>query len=161
MVLDIIFGIIILGVAVYIAVRVVSNLALGAIIIVLVLLASYLIIGGFPDMQSIPVIGQYLPKIPQTTGEAIATIKSTLHNIEILGLSRDSDNNLLVTVANTGRTKVSNFTVVVDDNQVNILNKPIDPLNSRSITIIQTDWKGGFKKIVVQTDQASALFDLD
>lgn len=158
--LDILFGIIILGIAIFISVRFLGNITLGIILIGLVLLASYLIMGGFPNLQAIPIIGQYLPKIPRTTGEAIATIKSTLHNIEILGLSRDSDNNLLVTVANTGKMKVSNFTVVVDDKLINILNKPEDPLNSKSITVIETNWKEDFKKIIVQTDQTSVSFSL-
>jgi hypothetical protein len=158
--LDIVFGIIILGVAVFIAVRVLGNITLGIVLIGLVLLASYLIMGGFPNLQSIPMIGQYLPKIPRTTGEAIATIKSTLYNIEILGLSRDSDNNLLINVANTGKMNVSNFTVVIDDKLINILNKPEDPLNPRNITVIETNWKEDFNKIIVQTDQANVSYSI-
>jgi len=157
--LDIVFGVIILGVAVFIAVRVLGNITLGIILIGLVLLASYLIMGGFPSLQSIPMIGQYLPEIPRTTGEAIATIKSTLYNIEILDLSRDSYNNLLISVANTGKTKVSNFTIMIDDKMVNILNNPEDPLNPKNITVIETDWKEDFKKIIVKTDQANVSFN--
>jgi hypothetical protein len=156
--LDIIFGIIILGVAVFIAVRVLGNITLGIILIGLALLASYLIMGSFPNLQSIPMIGQYLPKLPTTTGEAIATIKSTLYNIEILDLSRESNSNLLITVANTGKTKVSNFTVMVDDKIANIINKPEDPLSPKNITVIETDWKEDFNKIIVQTNQANVSF---
>ncbi len=161
MVLDIVFGIIALGIAIFVAVRVIGSLAIGMILIALVLLASYLLMGGFPDLKAIPIVGKYLPELPRTTGEAIATIKTTFYNIEILGFSKDSDNNLLVTVANTGRMKVSNFAVIVDNDYVKILNKPRDPLDSRSITVIQTGWKQEFKKIVVQTDQTSASFSLE
>jgi len=157
--LDIVFGVIVLGVAVFIAVRVLGNITLGIILIGLVLFASYLIMGGFPNLQSIPMIGQYLPKMPRTNGEAIATIKSTLYNIEILDLSRDFDNNLLITIANTGKTKVSNFTVMVDDKMANILNNPEDPLSPKNITVIETDWKEEFNRLIVQTNQANASFN--
>jgi len=159
--LDILFGIIILGVAFFIAIRLLGNITLGIVLIGLALLASYLIMGGFPNLQSLPMIGQYLPKIPRTTGEAIATIKSTLYNIEILDLSRDADNNLLISIANTGKTKVSNFTVMVDDKMANILNKPEDPLSPKNITVIETDWKEDFNKIIVQTDQANVSYSID
>jgi len=155
--LEFIFGLIILGIVVFIALKVFHNITMGIVLILLVLFASYLILGSFPDLKDIPIIGQYLPKLPRTTGEAIATIKKISYNIEILSVERDSDN-LFITVANTGRTEVSNFTVFVDNKKAEIINNPKDPLKSGEITVIQVDWKEDFTDILIQTDKASITY---
>jgi hypothetical protein len=158
MVLQLIFGLIILAIAVFIFLRTLGNILTGVILIALVFIASYFIIGSLPNLQSIPVIGQYLPKIPTSAGEAIAYIKDIFYNIDILGTSRDSNNNLLVTVANTGRLDVSNITVIVDSQQAGILNNPKDPLKSKEVTVIQTNWNKDFQQLVVKTNQATVTY---
>ena len=69
MVLELIFGFLILAIAVFIAVRILGNVAIGVTLIALVLLASYLLLGSFPSLKTIPVLGSYIPKILKTTGE--------------------------------------------------------------------------------------------
>jgi hypothetical protein len=157
-VLPLIFGIIILAILVYIGIRIFKNLVVGILLIALVLIVSFLILGSFPDLQSIPFIGKYLPKIPSTTGEAISAIRKFFYSLEIVNVARDNQNNLLITVANTGKLSLSNFKVFVDGEYTPMINKPKDPLNSGEITVLQVDWKGNFNKILVQTGQANALF---
>jgi hypothetical protein len=158
MVLPLIFGIIILVIVVYIGIRIFKNMIVGILLIVLVLIASFLIIGSFPDLQSIPLVGKYLPKIPSTSGEAIRAIKNIFYSMEIVSITRDNQNNLLITVANTGRLSLSNFQVFVDGDAVSIANRPKDPLKPGETTVLQVDWRGSFNKILVQTDQTNALF---
>lgn len=107
--------------------------------------------GSFPDLKTVPVIGQFIPEIP--TGDAIAVIKDTLHSIDILGFSKASNGNLLVTVANTGQFEVSNFTAYVDGRQVEILNNK-DTLQTKEVVTFELDWKGNFEKIKIKTGQA-------
>ncbi|MEM7824964.1 MAG: hypothetical protein QXO27_03240 [Candidatus Aenigmatarchaeota archaeon] len=155
--LELIFGILILGIVIFIALRVFHSLALGIILIVLVFVASYFILGSFPELKSVPLIGKHLPK---TTGDAIAIVKQTLYSIDIIGISRDSENNLLITLANTGIKDVSGFRVFVDNQSASIINNPRDPLKSRQTTIIQVEWNGNFTQIVVQADQTNAIYFL-
>ena len=156
--LELIFGLVILGIAIFIAFKLLRSVAIGVALVLLVFLASYLIMGSFPDLQKTPVIGKYLSGIPRTTGEAIGVIKDTLYSIEILSVSRDSDNNLLITVANTGKMDVTDFNVFVDNIKVSILNNPKTLLKSGEVTIIQVDWKGDFDSISVQTDKNSDTY---
>jgi len=158
--LELLFGLIILGIVVFIAFRVFKSVTIGLVLIVLVFVASYLILGGFPDLGDTPIIGKYLSRIPRTTGDAIAVVKDTLYNVEILNVARDSDNNLLVTVANTGKMEAENFNFFVDNQTVKVINNPKSSLKSGEITIMQLDWKKDFKTISVQTDQASSIFTL-
>ena len=85
-------------------------------------------------------------------------IMKFLQNIDIIEVSRDSKNKLLITVENTGKLEVSNFTVYVDDNKVSIINKPKDPLKSGEITIIQANWQKDFSNILIQTSRINATY---
>src|SRR4030042_1680652 len=149
--LELIFALIIIGAVIFIAFKILHNVAIVILIIFLVLIASFLIFGELPNLKSVPFIGKYLP----SGGEAIATIKNVVNNIEILGVNRDSQGNLLVTVANTGKLEAKNFTVSVDNKPVGILNNPKDTLKSGQITVIQTDWTGNFTSVFVQAEKAS------
>ena len=51
--LELIFGLIILGIAIYIFFRVFHNVTVGILLILLVFLASYLILGSFPDWRKL------------------------------------------------------------------------------------------------------------
>lgn len=156
--LPIIIGIILLAIAVYIGVKILKNIIIGFVLICLVILASFLIFGSIPNLRDIPIIGQYLPKIPTSPGEVVVSIKNILYNLEILNVNRDSQNNLLITVVNTGKLEVSGFNVSVDNQTVRIINSPKDPLKSGESTIIQTDWNKGFSEILVQTKQVNATY---
>lgn len=159
MVLELIFAIVILAIVIYIVVRVVHSIAFGILLIGLVFIASLLIMGSFPNLKNTPVIGEFFPFLPSNTTDAIAIIKDVFFNIDIVGTTRDADNNLLVTVANTGKFDVSGFKAFVDNTTVIILNKPKDPLKSREITTIQTDWKAPFSSILVTTKDAKVAYN--
>ena len=157
MVLPLIFGIIILAIVIFIGIRIFRNIIVGIVLIALVLIASFLILGSWPNLQEIPFIGKYIPRIPTTTGEFIVAIKSFFYSMKI-EVNRDKAGNLLIAVTNTGRMSLSNFKVFVDGDAVPITNSPKDPLNSGEVTIIQIEWAGSFNQIRVESDQATALF---
>lgn len=160
MVVPIIVGIALLLIVIYIALKILKNIVFGIILIGLALFASFLIFGSIPNLRDIPFIGKLLPVIPTTPGEVVIAVKNILYNVDILGYSRDSQGNLLIAVMNTGKSSVSNFTVYVDNQKTNILN-PIKPtLNSKTVEIIQTDWKSSFSSILVQTNEVNATYRL-
>jgi hypothetical protein len=157
MVIPIIIGILILAIIVYTMIKIVKNLIMGLTLIFFALIAGYLIFGSILNPRSIPIIGPLLPQTPSSF-DIITYIKGIFQNIEIKEVSRDVENKLLIIVANNGRLQVSNFTVFVDENEVKIINKPKDPLNSSQITVIQTDWDENFTKILVQTSKVNATY---
>ncbi len=166
MVLQFVFGIILLVIIIYISLKLLQNVVTGIILIVLVFFASYLILGSIPTLRDIPIIGTYLqnfferflPRIPGTTGEAIGVVREILYHIEILNVERDCEQNLLITLANTGKLEVSGFKIFIDGNEVKLLNQPKDPLKSKEVTVFQVDWKGNFSKIEVKGLEASASY---
>lgn len=155
--LPLVFGILILLIAVYIGIKILKNIIVGVILIALVLIASFLIFGSLPNLREIPFIGQFLPSIsaPQ---DIILAIKNILYNIEVVDVSRDSQNNLLIAIANTGKLEVSQIRVFVDNQTASIINSPKDPLKSGEITLIQTSWNQSFSEILVQTKQVNATY---
>jgi hypothetical protein len=153
----IIIGLLILAIIVYTMIKIVKNLIVGLVLIFFALIAGYLILGSIPSIRSIPIIGPLLPQTPSSF-DIITYIKGIFQNVEISDVSRDAENNLLITVVNPGKLGVSNFTVFVDDNKVNIINKPRDLLKSGQTTVIQTDWNKDFTKILVQTSKLNATY---
>ncbi|MDI6798664.1 MAG: hypothetical protein QMD12_01540 [Candidatus Aenigmarchaeota archaeon] len=165
--IPIIIGIILLIIAVYFGFKILKNIIIGAILIGLVILASFLIFGSIPDLRGIPIIGGLFqtigglfPSMPTTAGEILVGIRNIIYNIEILGVNRDAHNNLLVTVVNTGKLEVSELRVFVDNQTVRTINLPKDPLKSGEVTIIQTDWNRSFTEVLVQTKQVNATYVL-
>lgn len=155
--LPLIVGIAILLVAIYVGIKILKNIIIGVILIFLVLIASFLIFGSIPNLKEIPFIGQFLPSIsgPQ---DVILAIKNILYSIEIVDVSRDSQNNLLIAIANTGKLEVSQIKVFIDNQTASIVNSPKDPLKSGEITLIQTNWNQSFSEILVQTKQVNTTF---
>ena len=158
MVVPAILGLILLAVIVYVALKILKNIVIAFVLISLIFIASFLIFGSLPDLQTIPLIGQFIPKLPSTTGQVVMVIKNVFYNIEILATSRDSQSNLMITVANTGKLDVSNFKVFVDGEATKIINNPPNPLKSGEAAVFQTDWSRDFSTILVQTNQANATF---
>jgi len=156
MVISIIIGILILAVVIFVVIRTVKNVLIGVALIGLILLASFLILGSIPSLRSIPIIGPRLPRVPSSLGEVISIIKKIFYEIEILDVSRDSNNQILITIKNTGEMKASNFTVFIDSKTAEIINKPKDPLGSDEITTIQTNWKNDYSKILIQSLKVNA-----
>jgi len=153
-----IIGLIILIIVVFTIMRLVKNVLIGVALIIFTLLAAYLLLGFVPSIRSIPIIGTLLPEVPTSLTGMISWIMKFFQNIDIIEISRDSKNNLLITVENTGRFELSNFTVYVDDNEISMINKPRDPLKSGEITTIQTNWKKDFSDILVQTSRVNATY---
>lgn len=154
MVLELLFGIILLGVVAYVIFRVIGSVAIGAALVAAVFLASYLLTGSIPELGNVPLIGQFIPQ----TGHAIAVIKNTVYSSEIISVSNSSSGNLLVTFANTGQLQISNFTAYVNGKPANILNYK-DPIKSGEIMIFEMSWKGPFTKIVIISDQTQAVYE--
>ena len=152
MVIPIIVGIILFVVAIYIGFKIIKNILMGFVFIVLIVLACFLIFG------SIPFIGNFFSRIPTTPEGIIIAIKNIFYSIDVLGVERDSENNLLVAVGNIGKLEVSNITIFVDNQTTNIKNTPKDPLKSGEITIIQTNWNTNFSEIVVQSNHVNATY---
>lgn len=151
-----IIGFIILIIVIFTVIKLVKNVLIGVALIVLTLLAAYLLLGFAPSIRSIPIIGPLLPEVPTSLSGMISWIMRYFQNVDIIDVSRDSENKLLVTVENTGRWELSNFTVYVDDKKVNIINKPEDPLKSGEKTTIQVNWEEDFSNILVQTSRVNA-----
>lgn len=152
--LEFFFGIALLVVVAYVIFRIIGNVALGALLVLVVFLASYLLLGSFPSLGGIPVVGKFIP----TTGKAIAVIKNFAYSMDVIGVSTSSNENLLVTVANTGQLEVYNFTASVDGQNVDILNNK-DSLKSGDVVIFELSWKGEFKRILIKSDKAEATYE--
>ncbi|MEM5797148.1 MAG: hypothetical protein QXD72_00455 [Candidatus Aenigmatarchaeota archaeon] len=154
MALEFFFGIALLIIAVYVIFRIIGNIALGALLALIVFLASYLLVGSFPKLGDIPFIGRFIP----TTGKAIALIKDFAYSIDIIGVSTSSNGNLLITVANTGQLEVSNFTAYVDEHYVDILNNK-HSLKSGDVYVFELNFKGDFKRILINSAQTSDIYE--
>lgn len=153
-----IIGILLLIVVIFVALRVLGNVIMGAVLIGLVFFASYLILGSIPDLRDVPLIGKYLPELPSSTGEAIAIVRNVFNSVEILSVNKDLSGNLLVTVVNTGKLEASDFEVFVDGQKAQIINSPADPLESGKTTVLQVQWQGEYSNILVQTDKTSDTY---
>jgi len=164
MVFAAIFGLLILAVTVYVSLKVLGNVLYGVVMIALIFLASYLIVGSFPSLKEVPFIGGYIPDLPDfsgltsQTGSAIAVVRNLLYNLKILSLARASNGNLLVSVANAGQMELSNFSVYVDSQPAQIVNKPKDPLKSGESTMIELAWKSNIGTVMVRTAKTSAAY---
>ena len=157
MAVEVIFGLAILAIIFYIAMRVLHSIVFGAVLIVLVFVASYLVIGAFPDLKSVPIIGSFL-NLPLSLGEALETVRGFFVNIDIVSTTRDSENNLLVTVTNNGVFELTDYKVYVDNTTAAITNKPKDPLKPKETTTIETNWKDSFTSIIVETKQSKSTY---
>jgi hypothetical protein len=154
--LPLIFGLIIFAIVLVIVFKILKEIVVGLILIGLVIIASILVLGYF-DASSIPFIGQYIPKFSNSS--IIVIVKGILYKMEIIGIAHDADNNLLISVTNTGRLDLSGFNATIDGSAVNIKNK-IATLKSGQTTVLQTDWSKEFSTIVVKTQQASVTYSV-
>ena len=158
MVLPAIIGIMLLAIVGYVSFRVLQNVFLGLVLVGITFLASLLIFGSFPSLRQIPVIGGLFPQIPGSVGDFIVAVRNIFYHIDILGVSRSSDSNLLVAVINSGKLSLSNFNVSVDNRTVQILNKIENPLPSGKSAVIEVNWKNDFSQIDVKTNNAVATY---
>lgn len=152
MVLELIFGLMILAVVALVLFRIIGNVALGAVLILAIFASSYLLVGSFPNLGGVPIIGDLLPK----TGKAIAVVKDLEYSMEIIGVSKTGNDNLLVSVANTGKSDLSNFTGYVDNKQAAILNGK-DSLESGSVYVFELDWVQDYRNISIKSGKTEAI----
>jgi hypothetical protein len=158
MVIPIIIGIILLAIIVFSVIRIVKDVLLGLVLIGLTLLAVFLILGFIPSLRSIPIIGPWLPRLPTSLTGAVEWIWRIIRNLKVVEVSRDVENNLLITISNMGRLQLSGFKIYVDNKTTKIINKPKDPLKPGETTTIQTDWNKDFNEILVQTSKVNATY---
>lgn len=154
MALEFFFGVALLVIAVYIIFRIIGNIALGTLLVLIVFLASYLLVGSFPSLGDVPVIGAFIPK----TGKAIAVIKDFAYSMDIIGVSPSSDGNLLVTVVNTGQLELSDFTAYVDGSNTTILNNK-NLIKSGDVVVFELGWKDEFNRILIKSNKAEAVYE--
>ncbi|TAL47582.1 hypothetical protein EPN87_02590 [archaeon] len=157
MVFQLIFAIILLAIVVFIGLKILGNVATGIAMIALVMIASFVIAGSWPDLQAIPFIGQYIPSLPSST-QAIAIVKNMVYSIDVIGTSRDSNNGLIVMVANTGKLDITGLNVTVDNQTVNVINQVSYPLKSKQTVALQTDWKSNYTSITVSSGKTSVTY---
>lgn len=159
MVLEFIFGIIILAIVAFIAIRVAHSITLGVFLIAAVFVISYLFLGSFPNSKSMPFIGQFFEYIPSITGQFTSNIGNIFFKLNIVNTARDSQNNLIVVVENNGILDLSGFRVHVDNQTAAIKNDPKEPLRSNETTMIVTDWRRDFSTLAVETNQTKAVYE--
>jgi len=152
--LPLVFGLVIFAIVLVVVFKILKEILVGLVLVLLVVVASTLVLGYF-DASSIPFIGSWIPKFSNTS--IVVIVKNMLYKMEILSVARDADNNLLISVTNTGTLDLSGFNVIVDNTTVGIKNK-ILPLKSGQTTILQTDWNKDFVKILVKTQDATATY---
>src|SRR2546422_62990 len=140
MVVPAIIGVMLLAIVGYISFKVLQNIFLGLVLIAITFIATLLIFGSFPSLRSVPVIGGVFPEIPGNVGDFIVAVRNIFYHEDILGVSRDSNNNLLIVVINSGKLSLSNFTVSIDNHTVPLLNKIDNPLASGKTTVFQVSW---------------------
>lgn len=150
-----IFAIILLLIVIFIGIRILGNVVTGIAMIGMVMVASFIIFGSWPDLQSVPVIGKYIPPLPSAQ-EAIALVKNVVYSVDILGTSRDSNDNLIIIIANTGQLDITSLNVSVNNQTVGIFNSPQYPMKSKDVIAIQTDWRDGYTSIFVNNEKVSA-----
>lgn len=155
--IPLIIGVILLVIIVYVALKIVKNILIAAVLIGAVFVTSFLIFGQWPDLQGVPIIGRFIPKMPSTLGDAIAVIKNVFYSLDIVSVNRDSNNNLLIVMHNSGKLEITGIEVFVDEEQAAILNNR-NNLKSGDVFVFQIDWNQDFDDIEVKSDQISSLY---
>ena len=149
MVLPILFTIALMIILAYVIFRILSDIAKGLVLFLIILFAYFIVFKSLPNFGQIPLVGKYL---------SIQKLKSVFYRLEVLSVTRSADNSLLIAVKNSGFLPLTNFSVSVDNRPVNITNKIKDPLYPFESTILQVGWKEKYNNITISTNQiASSL----
>lgn len=133
-----ILGWIILAVAVWTAFRMFHNLLKGGLLILLAVIATSLVIGGTPELGSLPVVGPVFPQGNLNSSEIIIAVKGFAWGLKVLSVDRAGNGDMLLAVANTGQLDLSGYKVFVQNQQVPIVNLPKEPLKKGETTVIET-----------------------
>jgi len=154
-----IFGLVILAVAVWTAFRIFKNVFEGVVLIVMAVVATSLVIGGAPELSTLPIVGSILPQYNISASEIIVAAKGFAWGVQILAVERAGNGNMLVAVANTGQLELSEYKLFVNGQQVPILNLPKSPLKKGETTILEASQFAG-KDIRISVESGSAKDEL-
>jgi len=138
MILQAVFGIIILVILIFTSIKIIGSLFKGLLLIGLTLLASYLIFGSLPSLSSIPFSGSF-------------------NKLKIVGVSRDTNNSLLVAVNNVGFSETKISKVLVNNQEVQIING-IEKIDPHKTDILQVNWNQDFNTIEIQSSVGKATY---
>ena len=149
-------GIFLFLVALYLILKVMKNVLLVLVAIVILFMSYTFIYGSSPEVCTFPVIGTIIKPICSFSSNPsgiIVAVKDIFYNTDVIATSRDSQNNLLVVVSNTGKLNLSGFKITVDGNQVGIKNKIPDSLKSGETYVFTTNFSASCSNVTVQTNQ--------
>jgi len=135
--LQILFGILLLALGVYFAMKVIGNALKVLFILALFGLGMFLILGYVPFVDKIDL--------------------KSLFGLSIDGVGKDKDGYLLVFVKNKWFFEARNLTAEVDGNQTKIANG-IESIKGRGSSILQLDWDKDFSRIRVSSSIGSAEY---
>ncbi len=151
-----ILGLVILAVAVWTAFRIFHSIFKGLLLIGLAIIATSLVIGGTPELGSLPLVGSILPQYANfSSSEVVAAAKGIAWGIKIIAVERAGNGNMLVAVENTGQLDLSEYKVFVNGQQVPIINLPKAPLKKGEGAVLETNpFAGAEVKIRVESGYA-------
>lgn len=150
-----IFGLIVLAVAIWTVFRVFKNVFEGVVLILMAVVATALVIGGAPELGSLPIVGNILPQYNISTSDIIVAAKGFAWGIKILAVEKAGNGNTMIAVANTGQLDLSEFRLFVNGQQVPIINLPKSPLKKGETAILEASQFAG-KDIKIRVESGSA-----
>jgi len=156
---QIVIGIFLFILAVYLILKVMKNVFLVLVAIVILFLSYTFIYGSTPEICTMPIIGTIINPIctfSSNPSGIIVAVKDIFYSTEIIATSRDSQNNLLVVASNTGKLSLSGFKILVDGNEVGIKNKIPEELKSGETYVFTTNFSSSCSSVLVQTNQTSS-----
>ncbi|OYT41380.1 MAG: hypothetical protein B6U78_03030 [Candidatus Aenigmarchaeota archaeon ex4484_224] len=153
--LELIFGLIILGIAIYFLIKIIKNIVTAILLIAIIFLFSY----SFLHIQ---------PQVPNLTGLIpypfssfinflLSSFKSKILSLSIMSIDRDSSGRLLVVAKNEGILPLKNCYAKINNKTAEILNS--NEFSPKETKILQIDWKNDFKIIEIICDKAKAIYE--
>ncbi|MFH1786177.1 MAG: hypothetical protein ABH829_00785 [archaeon] len=167
--LQAILGIVLLLVVIYTGTKILKDFVKGLILMALVLVASFMIVGGMPELKAVPLLGGMLSpaaedvKLDSSVDSVILAVKDIAWSIDVAAVSKDSEGRMLIAVTNTGQLALTDFAVAINGADVQVLNQVPEKLEKGESAILQTGYTGyGVVQITVVSGQATAekLFQL-
>ncbi len=131
----------------YLVIKAVGNILKGLLFLFLAVLIYSIISFSLPSEMS--YIGNFV-KIP------FEKVKSIFLKVEIVSVSK-VNNNLVIVIKNSGYLPLTNFSVKIDENEANILNKP-SILLPKNLAVLEVEWNKSFKIVEVEANGAKAIY---
>lgn len=152
-------GIVVLIIIIVYFLRTLKDIMQGVILIVLALIASGLIIGGTPEIGNLPMIGQYFSTqsmVGGIPGTILEKVEQVAWNMEILGVQKDAEGNLMIIVQNTGQFALEGIKIKANNQTLHILNEPEKIEKGQVFALIADHKPEGMLKIEIEAGQAKA-----